>query len=95
MPKSGAKLDIEDIGIILDAVNTRRANFPEEPEDITWTLVLLNIGQRWASVTCTEGEWVGQKKDVELPPEGDIPKCPNGHPLFQGPGLCLAWTAAE
>lgn len=91
MPAAGKKVTIEDIEEILDAVKTRGENFPEEPEDMTWMLVLINIGNRYASVACIEGEWVGKKKDI--PPGTGVPTCPNGHPLIQSAGLHLGWLA--
>lgn len=91
MAAVGKKLAIEDIGEIIDAMETRSKNFPGEPFDMTLMLVLLNIGDRYTPVTCTEGEWVGKKEEVPHCKEGDIPKCPNGHALHQGERVTLGW----
>lgn len=89
MPEAGKPLSIKDAYEILEAMNTRRRNFPEETPDITVPLILLNIGDRYAEVHCINGEWSGIKKDI---PKGEgVPKCPNGHVMTQGNGLVLGW----
>ena len=95
MPTAGQSLKIEDVQMILDAVQARKNNFPQEPDDITWTLVLLNIGERYRSVACIEGEWVGKKQDIPKPEMGAIPTCPNGHPLLQAEnGITIGWVTS-
>lgn len=91
MAKQGKPLSIEDVEEILEAVETRSQNFPGEPRDMTFMVVMLNIGERYADVTCVQGEWEGKKKDLTPRKDGGIPLCPNGHPLTQGPGLKLGW----
>lgn len=94
MPKAGDVLKIEDIEEILEAVEMRQRNFPDEPRDMTFMLVMLNIGDRYAKVDCIKGEWVGQlKKDIPRRRDGGLPLCPNGHPLTQSGGLKLGWLA--
>lgn len=96
MPAAGKAVTIKDIEEILEAVEARQNNFPDEPRDMTFMLVMLNIGDRYASVTCINGEWVGKKKDIPKPlDESGIPKCPDGHPLTQGAGLKLGWIVDE
>lgn len=91
MPQAGKHLTIEDVEMLLAAVRKRKENFPTEPEDITWLLVLLNVGDRYTSVTCIEGEWVGKKH--EIPKTEGFPKCPNGHPLTQSSSrLSVGWV---
>lgn len=92
-PKAGDALRIDDIEMILEAVEARSKNFPEEPVAVTLTIVMLNIGDRFSPVECVNGEWSSLKKDV---PKGEgLPKCPNGHVLTQGAGLKLGWLANE
>ena len=94
MPHAGKPLTIEDVEMVLAAVRKRKRNFPTEPDDITWLLILLNIGDRYTSVTCIEGEWIGVKHEIEVPEPGGIPKCPNGHPLTQASTkLTIGWIA--
>lgn len=94
MPAAGNPLSIKDIEEILTAVTTRQANFPDEPVPITWALILSNIGERYRSVGCIEGEWVGKKRDVPKPEAGRSPACPNGHPLVEAKnGITIGWVA--
>ena len=94
MPAAGRALSITDVEEILTAVKTRKANFPNEPEDITWALVLMNIGARYTSVACIEGEWIGKKRDIPKPADGRPPSCPNGHPLIEATnGITIGWVA--
>lgn len=93
MAKVGEALTIEDIEEILEAVDARQANFPDEPRDMTFMLVMLNIGDRYSEVECVNGEWTGIKKELKRRADGGVPLCPNGHPLLQGPGLKLGWLS--
>jgi hypothetical protein len=93
MPTAGMPLSIEDVETLLEAVRKRQHNFLSEPEDISWLLVLANIGDRWTSVTCIEGEWVGTKMDIPRTDRG-VPTCPNGHPLTQSnTRLTIGWIS--
>lgn len=75
--------------MILQAVNQRNKNFPDEPGAVTIALVLMNIGRRFTKVRCIEREWSGILQDI---PKGEgVPKCPNGHALFEQRGLELGW----
>lgn len=87
----GKPLDPEDVEMILEAVDQRQQNFPDEPRDITFLLVLLNIGERYRSVSCVSGEWVGKKGDILNKTADGTPLCPNGHLLEQGSGVTLGW----
>lgn len=94
-PKVGSRLNMADVEQIGGAIKTRQENFPDEPLEMTVALVLLNIGDRYAPVTCIGGEWDGLKQDI---PKGDgvsVPKCPNGHVMTQGLGLQLGWYAGD
>lgn len=96
MPKHGTPLDLDDIRMILEAVSKRKEKFPEEDGFMTFALVMLNIGERFRSVACIEGEWIGKKMDVEKPPEGRVPSCPNGHPLVEAnQKITLGWVAVS
>mgnify|MGYP001183627664 CR=1 FL=1 len=93
VPEAGKPLEVDDVEMILDAVAKRRENFPDEPAGLTFMLVLLNIGDRFAPVTCQEQEWEGYIQDV---PKGEgVPKCPNGHTLVRGNPLKLGWVMPE
>ena len=91
MAKAGEPLSIEDAYEIFVAITKRHENFPDEPLDMTWILVLRNIGDRYSEVICMNEKhsWKGIKKDI---PKGEgIPTCPEGHALMQGAGLTIGW----
>ena len=92
MPKIGESLTIKDISEIIQAFEARRVNFPEETDEFTWTVVMLNIGDRYSEVECMHGEWKGIKKDIAKG-EG-IPTCPNGHVLSQKSIVQLGWVSS-
>lgn len=92
IPKAGEALTIKDVEVILEAVGARKKNFPDEPAAMTIALVLMNIGDRYAKVSCVAGEWVGLKTDIPKSETNDIPKCPNGHVLTQDRGLSVGWV---
>lgn len=83
-------LTIQDTKDVAQSILARREIFPDEPFEQTVGVILFNFGDRITFVSCINGEWRGQKKDLQ--PTGTIPKCPNGHVLMQGytPVLVLA-----
>lgn len=90
IPESGDFLSPQDVNMIFQAIKERHEKFPDEPMQLTAVLVMLNVGDRFAPVSCVEECWEGYLKDV---PSGEgVPKCPEGHPLFKEPGLRLAWV---
>jgi len=91
IPQAGNKLTMTDVDQIAEAVKTRRNNFPDEPIEMTVALILFNIGDRYATATCINGEWSGFKQDIPKGDDNSIPTCPNGHVMTQGPGLMLGW----
>lgn len=92
MAAIGMPIQIEEIQEILEAVEQRRFNFPDEPSEITFSLVLKGIGKRYWSVTCEEGEWSGELRSV-VKQEGVIrPMCPNGHELIVEKKMTLGWV---
>lgn len=93
IPKVGDPFVMEDLEIVLSAIEKRQANFPDEPAAFSMVMIMMNIGDRYAPVTCINGEWSGFKQDLQGG-EG-IPKCPNGHVLTQGKGLRLGWIDGE
>lgn len=93
VPKPGDHLSTADVEMIVEAIEQRQKNFPDEPAIMTFTLVLLNIGNRFSPLTCIEEEWTGLKSD--LPPFEGTPKCPNGHPVNKGPALKLVWVPED
>lgn len=95
VPKVGDALNIDDLEMIIEAVEQRQRNFPDEPSEMTLALVFFNIGDRFAPVTCINGEWSGLKKDIPKGNPQSIPKCPNNHVLTMGPGLRLGWIDGE
>lgn len=92
VPEDGDPLSSEDVEMIFQAIQKRQENF-KEPAMLSAVLVMLNIGNRFAVLTCLEEEWSGFPKDV--PPGEGEPKCPNGHPLRKGPGMRLVWVTEE
>lgn len=91
IPKSGDVLSVQDIEMIAEAVLERQENFRDEPVDVSLCVVLSNIGDRFAQVSCINGEWTGVKFKANLRIVSDIPRCPNGHVLYQTEGLQLGW----
>lgn len=93
IPKAGQGFGVRDFDMLIEAVRKRRENFPDEDPTMTMALVMFNIGDRFAPVTCIEGEWEALKMDL---PKGDgVPKCPNGHVCTQGFGLQLGWIQGD
>ena len=93
MPEIGAPLSMEDMDMIFEAVRDRQKNFPDEPAGLSFYIVISGIGDRFRPVQCTEQEWEGIKKDI---PKGEgVPKCPNGHVLFEGPGVTVGWVPVD
>lgn len=91
-PRPGDPLTADEFEMIMEAVGDRKRNFPDEPALMSMWVVFANIGDRFASVICMEEEWSGLKKDIPKPEEGNDPKCPNGHPIRQGPRLSVGWV---
>lgn len=93
MPTVGTPLSTTDMDIIFEAVLDRKTNFPDEPSNMIFYLVLSGIGERYRTVQCIEQEWTCLKKDV---PQGeDLPTCPNGHALVEGPGMTIGWIPSD
>ena len=92
IPEVGTALDFDELDMIASAIMNRQERAPAEPIEVSIALVLANIGSRYAPVQCAEQEWTGLKADI--PPGDGIPKCPNGHVLYEGYGLKLGWVLA-
>lgn len=94
VPKAGDPLTVEDFDMIMEAVEQRQHNWPEEPFKMSMGLVFFNIGDRFAPVSCIDEthKWEGLKKDIPKDPNDGVPKCPGGHVLMQGSGLHLGWV---
>jgi hypothetical protein len=93
-PQAGAYVSSKDLEMILEAVNERQSNFPQEPATMAFMLVMQNIGYRFARITCEGGEWEGLKSDISADGEGEL-TCPDGHGLLKGPGLKIGWILEE
>lgn len=91
IPLAGEGLSLEDVGMIIKSIEARRNNFPDEDEAQCIAIVLFNIGDKYAPVSCVGREWSGYKIDLSPKNVTDLPKCPNGHVLVQGNGLRLGW----
>ncbi len=91
IPKPGDHLSTADVEMIVEAVEQRQHNFPDEPAILTLSLVLMNIGDRFRPLTCIEQEWTGMIHDLPT----NEPKCPNGHPINKGPSLKLTWVPED
>lgn len=89
------RISNEDCEIIYEAIQQRQQNFPGEPEVLSLTLVLQNIGMREMRLECANGEWEGLPADV--PPQGSQhPQCPNGHDIHKmDNGLGLYWLRRQ
>jgi hypothetical protein len=85
-----AALTVHEMNEIAQAVMARQERFKDEALNMSIMVVLANIGDRFAPVSCVAGEWSGHKKDLQ--PSTGIPKCPNGHVLMQGVGKVLGWV---
>lgn len=93
IPIAGSDITLDDVKTIVESIVQRHENFPDEDIRVTIGLVLCNIGDRFATIECTNGEWSGLKSDI-APGEG-VPQCPNGHSLYQGVGLKLGWLPSN
>lgn len=91
-PKAGTPLTSDQFEMIMEAVGDRQKNFSDEPPLVSLWLVFSNIGDRFAPAVCVEEEWRGFKKDIPEHNAEDAPRCPNGHPIRQGPRLSLGWV---
>lgn len=93
-PKPGSALTVEDFDMIMEAVEQRQHNWPEEPFKMSMGLIFFNIGDRFAPVSCVDEThaWEGLKSDIPKDPTGGVPKCPGGHVLMQGEGLHIGWV---
>ena len=74
-------LTVEDAERIAETVRIRRERWPDESLQQSIMVVVLNFGDHWTSVACINGEWTGQKRDLET--GGGIPTCPNGHVMTE------------
>jgi hypothetical protein len=92
MPKAGNPLTSDEFDMMMEAVQDRHKNFPDEPPVVILWTVFSNIGDRFSPVVCMEEEWSGLKQDIPKTSAGEDPKCPNGHPIRQGPRLSLGWV---
>ncbi|MET0786949.1 MAG: hypothetical protein ABWY25_09600 [Paenisporosarcina sp.] len=88
IPKDGSPLRMEDYDGIVEIIVHRQALFSESLET-SIMMVLMNYGNRFAPAICVNGEWTGHKLDLISGP--GIPKCPNGHVLFEQEGMILGW----
>lgn len=91
IPKLGDPFTTLDFDLIMSAVQKRAEKFPDEPATLTMALVMLNIGNRFTQVVCSNGEWRGIRTEVDTG-EGDI-LCPNGHELLEESGIQLGWIS--
>ena len=73
-------LGMGDISDIIVKIEWRQQNFKESLQTSV-AVVLVNLGSQYIQLRCTNGEWIGEKRD--LPGNGGIPRCPNGHPLLE------------
>jgi hypothetical protein len=90
VPAVGSLLNLDQVADILESINHRKHSFPDESFNTSLAVVLLNFGDRFKRVQCVGGEWTGLKGD--LPKAQGVPKCPDGHVCFEGPGLRLGWV---
>lgn len=93
-PAHGQALSIDDIEMLAEAIQDRQRKFKDEAYIMSFALVLMNVGDRYAPVVCSEGEWTGLKKDI--PRTKGQPACPSGHSLkLTGPGLTIGWLQTQ
>lgn len=92
MPEIGEQITLHDIEMIFDLVAERGKKFPDEPGALTFAMVLMNVGDRFSTVQCTEQEWSGTKQEASTL-EG-LPICPNGHPLTYLSEMRLGWISS-
>lgn len=93
VPAIGDFLTTKDCEELYEAVQAHQKNFPETPEILSFTLIMMNYGNKFTPVMCQEQEWSGTIADVSKLFVGKDPKCPNGHTLEKGLPLRLAWLS--
>lgn len=79
---------MQDYDGIVELILHRQMAFQESLE-ASIMMVLMNYGNRFAPAFCVNGEWTGHKVDLIL--GSGVPKCPNGHVLFEREGMILGW----
>ena len=90
IPQHLDQFTVDDFNYILDTINRRRENFPEENMGLTWAFTLINIGDMFSKVLCTECEWEGVK--ITLESRNGEPTCPAGHKVIQSTKMHLGWV---
>lgn len=94
IPMHGDKLSIEVVHDIVNAIEYRQLSFRNEDLRTSVAVVLLNYGEQYREVRCTNGEWGGTKQEVSS--SRGIPTCPDGHPMFEEPNrIALGWVGEE
>lgn len=74
-------IGVNDIQEIANKIRNRNHKFPDEDFEMSLGVVLMNYGDEFVKVKCTGQEWSGTKADLN--PNNTLPRCPNGHPLFE------------
>ena len=74
-------LSIEDVNEIHEKV-MRLVDERGMKLEMALGFTLMNFGDKYVKVRCIKNEWTGTKADLTGNPQ-DIPKCPNGHVLFE------------
>ncbi len=77
-------LKVQEAEGIAAAILWRQEHWEGESLRQSIMVVLFNYGGQYVKVECVAGEWSGVKGDLES--TGGIPKCPNGHVMFETSG---------
>jgi len=87
-------LKVQEAEAIAASILWRQDHWEGESLRQSIMVVLINYGDKYTEVECTQGEWSGVKGDLES--DGGLPHCPNGHPLFESPKRKrLGWVTDE
>ena len=95
VPDHGEKISVETAHEIASSIHFRQGNYLDEDLITSVVVVLLNYGEQYREVRCTNGEWSATKQEIPSSYRG-IPTCPDGHPLFEEPNrIALGWVGEE
>lgn len=83
-PKNGEPIRLEDVREIFNRYKTRSRLCPEEDPLVAFSIVVLNFGAQFATVSCINEDhgWTSTLSEAVKTGSHDLPVCPMGHVLM-------------